>query len=138
MSIMRATSTTKTTPTRPRGRRPTRFALAAAALVAVMASAGCAYNPPGAVWVPGTYQVDLWASTIGYPQGHAPVGKVAVCVDEPTAIGFSGGYQTTITWAGTTYITSPTPVLGPGCGELRVIVDCCYVPNYVTVTLTKE
>lgn len=49
-----------------------------------------------------------------------------------------GGYETTITWAGTTYTSSPTPVLGPGCGELRVIVDCCYVPNYVTVTLTKE
>ena len=107
-------------------------------VLALGATAGCAYNPPGAVWVPGTYQIDLWASTVGYPQGHAPIGKVAVCTNEATAIGFSGGYQTTITWAGTTYDTSPTPVLGPGCGELRVVVDCCYVPNYVTVTLTKE
>ncbi len=112
--------------------------LAAAALLAVVATAGCAYNPPGAVWVPGTYQIDLWASTASYPQGHAPVGKVAVCVDEPTAIGFSGGYETQITWGGSTYTTSPTPVVGPGCGELRVTVDCCYVPNHVTVTLTKE
>jgi hypothetical protein len=102
-------------------------------------TAGCAYNPPGAVWVPGTYEIDLWAPTLSYPQGRAPIGKVAVCVNEPTAIGFSGGYDIWIKWGGTEYRTSPTAVVGPGCGELYVIgADCCYVPNYVTVTLTKE
>ena len=134
MSIMRDSTTRGSTTRRP----PTRLALAAAVLVTVVATAGCAYNPPGAVWVPGTYQIDMWAPTLSYPQGHAPVGKVAVCVDEPTAIRFSGGYQPRLTWGGVAYDSSPTPVLGPGCGELFVTVDCCYVPNYVTVTLTKE
>jgi hypothetical protein len=111
----------------------------AVTLIALVTAAGCVYNPPGVVWVPGTYQVDLWAPTLNTPQGVAPAGKVAVCVDEPTAIGFTGGYEIRLTWGFTTYTTSPTPVVGPGCGTLWVIgADCCYIPHYVTVTLTKE
>jgi hypothetical protein len=105
----------------------------------VGATAGCVYNPPGTMSVPGTYEVDLWAPTLKHPQGPNPVGEVAVCVDEPTAIGFTGGYEIRLTWGFTTYTTSPTPVVGPGCGTLWVIgADCCYIPHYVTVTLTKE
>lgn len=127
------------TPDTRRRFRGARAGLAAAVLLAVGATAGCAYNPPGVLWVPGTYQVDLWAPTLSHPQGHAPGGTVAVCVDEPTAIGFTGGYETRLTWGGTTYFSSPSPVVGPGCGELLVVgADCCVVPHYATVTLTKE
>ena len=119
--------------------RGTRVGFAAAILLVVGATAGCAYNPPGAVWVPGSYEIDLWAPTLTHPQGSYPAGEVAVCVDQPTAIGFTGGHEIRLTWGGTTYTTSPTPVVGPGCGTLYVIgADCCYVPHYVTVTLTKE
>lgn len=114
---------------------------AAAAVVAVVAvlGAGCATNPPYTVTVPGTYTIDFSAPTLSYPQGWAPVAKVVMCVSEPTAVALSSDFpldQATVEWAGTTH-TFPTPTLDPGCGTLRLVVPCCYVPESVRITLSK-
>jgi len=124
-----------------RHRRVGRTALAVASVVALVTlAAGCVTNPPYQVSVPGTYTVDFFAPTLSYPQGGAPVAKVAVCMDTASAIGIeiTGGSmeRVELDWNGSTY-HFPTPVLQPGCGLLRLTVTCCFVPHYVQVTLSK-
>jgi len=112
-------------------------AVAAVALLGFVS--GCATNPPHVVQVPGTYVVNLAAPTAEYPQGGAPVGKVLMCVDAPTAVDLSADVEldsAVVQWSSGTY-DFPTPVLQPGCGQLRFVVECCIVPSTVRITLSK-
>lgn len=114
-------------------------AVAVAAIALVAGATGCATNPPHTVSVPGTYTVDFSAPTISYPQGGAPVAKVVMCLTEPTAVDLSSSPaldQATVEWSTGTH-AFPTPVLPPGCGTLRLVVPCCYVPPTVQITLSK-
>ncbi|MEZ5237783.1 MAG: hypothetical protein R2716_02095 [Microthrixaceae bacterium] len=123
-----------------RSRVSRRWAVAALlATVSMLALAGCATNPPYIVSVPGTYTIDFSAPTVEYPQGSAPVATVVMCVEEPTAVGLTSGVpleEATLEWSGSTF-TFPTPVLQPGCGNLRLVVPCCFVPPTVQITLTE-
>jgi hypothetical protein len=117
-----------------------RRAAAASAVLALLGLAGaCATSPPHIVSVPGTYEVDLSAPTLEYPQGGAPVAKVVMCVGSPTAVAMSADApldSATVEWASGTF-DFPTPVLQPGCGQLRLVVECCVIPPTVRITLSE-
>lgn len=122
-----------------RRRRRAWVGITAVVAAVTLLGAGCAANPPYTVTVPGTYTIDFSAPTLSYPQGWAPVAKVVMCVNEPTAVALSSDFpldQATVEWAGTTH-TFPTPTLDPGCGTLRLVVPCCYVPKSVRITLSR-
>ena len=123
------------------GRRPaSRTALAIVGLIALVGlGSGCATRPPHDITAPGTYTIDFSAPTLWNPQGFSPASQVVVCIDRAMALGFSSDtnlYEAKVEWSDGTH-HFPTPVLQPGCGLLRLVVPCCYVPPSVEVTLSE-
>lgn len=129
---------------RSRRNRLLRPAAVAAAALLLGVLAGCGYNPPFVLHVPGTYRIDNTE-----PPFQSGSLRVVVCLDSPSSVEFEldwftpkgGGYAPELHWYGQTFTSSdlPTPVLQPGCGELTALPtgDCCYLADYWIVTLRR-
>lgn len=141
-------------PGEARGPRSRNRLIAAAAAIALATGllAGCAGAPSAIINVPGSYTADLWAPTLETPQGRAPTKRVLVCLDTESALEFSltseglpyiNGYIHILDWPGQPELPEnfgpsyTSPVLQPGCGLVVFGTDCCFIPNFITLTVTK-